>query len=78
MIKGYDVGTEVKWNEERTLVTGVVEQVIHRSATVQIDGEVVAIEANENSPTYVIRHNSGRIVILPHTAVMREHTNLHT
>ncbi len=78
MIQGYAVGTDVKWNEENTLTTGVIEQVFHQPGMVLVNGEECAVEVSGNSPTYVIRHHSGDQVMLRHVDVMKEHTNLHT
>jgi len=79
MITGYTAGTEVKWNEDNSLVTGVIEATYYKPTVVEIEGEPVKVDVSSNSPTYLIhRLDDGRHCIMAHTDVMLKSTNLHT
>lgn len=78
MIRGFEVGTEVKWNENNTLTTGVIKVAYRQSFTVELDGNLFDIKVSKNSPSYLIRTADSELVVLPHTAVTRHHSNLHT
>lgn len=78
MIQGYDAGTEVKWNEDNTLTTGVIEEVLYQSGTIDVNGDPIWIEVGDHSPVYLVRHHTGSLITLEHTDVMLQHTNHHT
>ncbi|MCA9912476.1 MAG: hypothetical protein KC496_03985 [Anaerolineae bacterium] len=78
MITGYKIGTDVKWNEENTLTTGVIEQVFYQPTTALVNGQECSIAVSEKSPTYLVRHHDGKQLVLRHVDVMKEHTNHHT
>jgi len=78
MITGYRVGTEVKWNEQETLTTGIVEQVFHEPGEVVMNGSTVKVEADGDNPVYLIRHHTGDHLLLPHTDVFLKDMNRHT
>lgn len=78
MITGYDVGTEVKWNEENTLTIGTVRQVFRQSGETEVHGQRIYVKVSEESPSYLIQKTDGTYVILPHQDVMLKETNLHT
>jgi hypothetical protein len=68
----------VKWNLEDTLTTGVIQQVLHQSGNVEMNGVTSWVAVGENSPVYLVRHHTGELVVLEHRDVMLEHTNHHT
>lgn len=78
MISGFEPGTEVKWNLDNVLTTGIVRRVFRWPQDVEVDGRHFHVEVNHNSPSYLIEHHSGQVVVLPHTALMRRHVNAHT
>lgn len=78
MIQGYEAGTEIKWNEENTLTTGVIERVFTESQDIELDGETSHVTVGNEVPTYLVRHHSGRRLILAHEDVMLKRTNPHT
>ncbi len=78
MITGYEIGTEVKWNQANSLETGVVEAVYRTPTRVVLNGELVQVEVSDGSPTYLILRYDGQHVLLPHQAVMLKSTNSHT
>lgn len=78
MINGFDVGTEVKWNEDNTLQVGVVKRVFHQPEDVQINGVTVHVEVREESPTYLIFDDDQQYILMPHDELMLKSTNLHT
>lgn len=78
MITGFEIGTEVKWNYEGTLTTGIVEHVFYRPELIDLDGKTVRVSVTDDSPTYLIRHHSGEQFILPHRDVFLNSMNDHT
>ncbi len=78
MIRGYEIGTEVKWNLESTLTTGVIERVLHQSGNIEVNGAPMWVTVGEHSPVYLVRHHSGQRLVLEHRDVMLEHSNSHT
>jgi len=78
VISGYVIGTEVKWNEDNTLTTGVIKDVYRSSAEITIDGQTRLIEVSDDVPTYLIEDHDGNILILAHTDVTLKSSNLHT
>lgn len=78
MITGFDVGTQVKWNDENTLTTGVIRKVFYQPETVEVDGQTFRVEVSDHSPTYLVQHHTGELLILPHQAVFLKDMNAHT
>jgi hypothetical protein len=83
MIAGYDEGTEVKWNNaDGGFSTGIIVARYYEPGRYELHGYEFDIENIGNSPVYAIEpdnpEDEGRIIILPHTLVFREHMNPHT
>ena len=78
MITGFQEGTQIKWNRENVLTTGVVKRVFRKSQDIELNGEQVHVEVSEHSPSYLVEHYTGDLVILPHTEVMLKEMNAHT
>ena len=78
MITGYAVGTRVKWNEQNTFTTGVIEQVFRETQEVDLNGESVLVKVGDDSPSYLIRDHTNRYLILPHADVILKASNVHT
>lgn len=78
MISGYEVGTEVKWNEDNTLTTGIIKDVYRASTTINVNSKKIMVEVNKDAPSYLIKRHTGDYLVLPHTALMLKSTNLHT
>ncbi len=78
MISGYVIGTEVKWNENNVLTTGIIQQVYRSSTEVTLDGQTKVVEVNEDVPSYLIEDHEGNGLILSHTDVSLKSSNLHT
>ena len=77
MITGFNPGTKVKWSEENTLTTGTIEKVFHESGTVKLNGQKIDFRVDA-SPVYLIKHHSGRHLLLPHSEVFLKNMNFHT
>jgi len=78
MIRGYDVGTEVKWNAHNTLTTGTICAIYRQDTEIEIDGERVPVSVSASSPTYLIEQHDGRKCIMAHGDVVLKSSNLHT
>ena len=78
MISGYVIGTEVKWNENNDLTTGIIKDVYRSSRKVTIDGETKFVEVSDDVPTYLIEDHDGNTLIMAHTEVTLKSSNLHT
>lgn len=78
MISGYDVGTEVKWNDNNALQVGVIEKVFTQSQRIQLKDRISDINVGDDSPTYLISTADGEQLILRHQDVMLKSFNHHT
>ena len=78
MISGYVIGTEVKWNEDNVLTTGIIKEVYRSSTEVNLDGQAKFIEVSDDVPSYLIEDHDGNTLVLPHTDVTLKSSNLHT
>lgn len=81
IIKGYDPGTEVRWNDEETgsFCTGIVRSRYYNPDSTEIDGETIEITVIGQSPTYKVEEKSNeRMIIIDHTKVTLRHGNDHT
>lgn len=78
MISGYDVGTEVKWNDTNSLQVGIIQQVFTHSTHIQLSGKPTHVSVSDNSPKYLILTSDDEQVILPHQDVVRKTVNNHT
>lgn len=78
MISGYSVGTEVKWNEQGALTTGVIKRVYTNLDEAVKAGEPITAEVHEKSPVYLVERPDGRTLILHHEDIMLNKSNEHT
>jgi|GEM_PF-4043235 len=81
IIKGYDPGTAVKWNDEETggFRTGIVRSRYYDPDSTEINGETIEITVIGQSPTYKVEDGSNeRMIIIDHTKVTMRHQNDHT
>lgn len=78
MISGYSVGTEVKWNDNGGLSTGVITRVFVNLDEAVKAGESITAEVSEKSPVYLVERPDGRNLILHHEDIMLNKSNEHT
>ena len=84
MISGYEIGTQVKWNENGGITTGRIEKVFHRPRLIDLNGIRVRVSVTNDSPTYLIQRDTPAPdapndvhVVLPHQRVFLEDANAH-
>lgn len=73
-IQGYEIGTEVKWNDEQAggFRTGIVRARYYDPDVTEINGQSIEINVIGNSPTYEIEAaDDADVLILNHTTVVR-------
>lgn len=78
MFSSYEIGTEVKWNEDNRIQTGVVKQIITNLPPLDVDGQVLTTATDAATLRYLIERPGGAQVVLPHRVLMRRHVNDHT
>ncbi len=69
MLNNYDLGTEVRWEDNGIVGSGIIEQVFRHSGTINVLGIPIPVRIADDHPAYLVRHPSGERLILDHTEV---------
>jgi hypothetical protein len=80
-IQGYELGTEVKWNDEESgaFRTGIVLSRYYDPDITEIDGASIEINVIGNSPAYKVEdERNQKMIIIDHSKVTMRHQNDHS